>query len=151
MKYGRQGEILRIIAEKKIKTHEGIISELEKKGYKATQATVSRDIKELGILKAPTDDGGTAYVIPAQNEPDPNRILRNYRDTILSMKSALHTIVIKTCPGAASVIAAAVDASQNPDILGSVAGDDTILIVTTSADDALRVKEKLAEIFNIPD
>lgn len=147
MKYKRQGQIIKIINEKQIKTHEQLIEELTKAGYDVTQATVSRDIKELGLVKAPSQSGGSCYSMPADTGENADKHLNLFLDTVKCISSALHTVVIRTYPGMASAVAASLDSVMRTDILGSIAGDDTVLIITPSEDAAVEVAARLRKIF----
>ena len=133
MKYKRQGQILRIIHEKNIKTHEQLIGELNKCGYNVTQATVSRDIKELGLIKIPLPDGGSVY--------------SSSKDIPEELDRRINNIVVKTYPGMASAVAASVDASMRNEFLGSIAGDDTLLIIARNEEKAAEIAEKLIQLF----
>lgn len=147
MKYKRQGQIIKIIGEKQIKTHEQLIEELTKAGYDVTQATVSRDIKELGLVKAPTGNGGSCYSMPVEAADNTDKHLNLFSDTVRGIVSALHTVVIRTYPGMAPAVAASVDSVLRADILGSIAGDDTVLIITQSEDAAVDMAARLRKIF----
>lgn len=147
MKYKRQGQIIKIISEKQIKTHEQLIEELTKAGYDVTQATVSRDIKELGLIKAPSAAGGSCYSVPGDVGDSIDKHLNLFADTVRSIASALHTVVIRTYPGMASALAASVDSVLRTEILGSIAGDDTLLLIAASEADAVELTAKLRKIF----
>ena len=143
MKYKRQGQILRIIHEKNIKTHEQLIGELNKCGYNVTQATVSRDIKELGLIKIPLPDGGSVY---SSSKDIPEELDRRI-NMVISVDYAMNNIVVKTYPGMASAVAASVDASMRNEFLGSIAGDDTLLIIARNEEKAAEIAEKLIQLF----
>ncbi len=149
MKYRRQGQILKIIHDKNIKTHEQLINELNKIGFKVTQATVSRDIKELGLIKIPLP-GGEGSVYSSSNEipEDMDRRINMITDTVRSVEYAMNSVVVKTYPGMASAVAASVDASMRGDFLGSVAGDDTLLIIAKSEEKAAEITDKLKKLFS---
>lgn len=147
MKYKRQGQIVKIIGEKQIKTHEQLIEELIKAGYDVTQATVSRDIKELGLIKAPMANGGSCYSMPAETPTAADKHLNIFSDTVKGISTALHTVVIRTYPGMAPAVAASVDAALHSEILGSVAGDDTVLIITQNEAAAIDTAARLRKIF----
>lgn len=148
MKYKRQGQILKIVHDLNIKTHEQLIAELNKAGYNVTQATVSRDIKELGLVKIPLPDGGSVYS-SAGNIPDEmDRRINMITDTVRSVEYAMNNVVVKTYPGMASAVAASVDSSMRDDFLGSIAGDDTLLIITRSEEKAAEITEKLRKLFH---
>lgn len=146
MKYKRQGQILRIIHEKNIKTHEQLIGELNKCGYNVTQATVSRDIKELGLIKIPLL---TAEALSSSKDipEELDRRINMITDTVISVDYAMNNIVVKTYPGMASAVAASVDASMRNEFLGSIAGDDTLLIIARNEEKAAEIAEKLIQLF----
>lgn len=147
MKYKRQGQIIKIVGEKQIKTHEQLIEELTKAGYDVTQATVSRDIKDLGLIKAPSSSGGSYYSLPMETAENADKHLNLFSDTVKGISSALHTVVIRTYPGMASAVAASLDTLMKTDILGSIAGDDTLLIITPNEQAATDVAARLRKIF----
>ncbi len=144
MKRNRHGRILKIIAESPIKTQEQLTDALRKEGFAVTQATVSRDIKELGLLKVSSKDGGYRY---AQEKARNDRELNMFSKTIVSIESALHTVVIKTYAGMAQAVAASLDAMSDSEILGSIAGDDTILLITRGEREATMLVPKLEKLF----
>ena len=149
MKVNRHVKIVELVNKYSIETQEELTELLKQEGFQVTQATVSRDIKELGIIKVPSSDGGSVYSLPeAVSEPNRNRV-DMVSDSIKAVNSALHTIVINTFPGMASAVAAAVDSVMHNDILGSVAGDDTILLVVKTSQGALELEAELREIFKI--
>lgn len=149
MKYKRQGKIIKIIGDMNIHTHEELIAELKSEGFNVTQATVSRDIKELGLIKVPSEDGGSVYSVPVpQQEPGGARF-SVISDMITNVVSALHTVVVNTYPGMASAVAAALDSTMSEDILGSIAGDDVVLIITQSEEMAAQLTARIKESYNI--
>ncbi len=147
MRQKRQSQILKLIANKDIKTQEQLTDELRKFGYDTTQATVSRDIKELGLIKISSLDGGYKY---AQKQPsgtvEPKHI-DIFSGAVLSVNYALHTIIIRTYPGMAQAVCASCDALIGNKMLGSIAGDDTILIITENEKAAVEMCEELKKIF----
>ena len=147
MKYKRQGQILTIIKNKKIKTHEQLIEELNKAGYSVTQATVSRDIKEMGLIKAPDPEGGSVYAMSSGISGEGKHI-NIFSDAVMDIECAIHTVVVKTYPGMASAVAASVDSVMRNEFLGSIAGDDTLLIITSGEEKAVEVLKKLRKIFS---
>lgn len=148
MKYKRHSKILKIIADTNVNTQEGITKALRADGFNVTQATVSRDIKELGLVKVPTADGSYKYSVATAGVSDiTSRHLDMFSGAVKSVNCALHTIVVKTFPGAASAVAASIDTAIGDEILGSIAGDDAILIITESTHKAVEIKDKLTEIF----
>jgi transcriptional regulator of arginine metabolism len=147
MKYKRQGQILRIIHEQNIRTHEQLIKELNKNGFNVTQATVSRDIKELGLIKIPLPGGGSVYSSSNDIPEELDRRINMITDTVRSVDYAMNNVVVKTYPGMASAVAASIDSSMRTDFLGSVAGDDTILMITRNEEKAAELADKLIKLF----
>jgi len=149
MKTKRQKKILEIISEHSIETQDELISKLRESGYDVTQATVSRDIKELKLIKAATDDNTYQYVV-SQPQNDDLRVLSKYRsllrDTVTNIDYACNLVVIKTFSGMAQGAAAALDAMSVSEVVGSIAGDDTILAVMRSEAEAAEFTVKLGEI-----
>ncbi len=142
MKNTRQQKILDLIRKNKIRTHEQLVDELKAEGILVTQATVSRDIKELGIIKI-QDEQGSIYA--AAKEWDNS--LTKFSGDIVDVKCAMNIVVIHTKPGIASAVAAAVDNEMKPEIVGSIAGDDTIFIVVTDPETAENLTGRLKEYF----
>lgn len=131
MKTWRQKKILEIIKEHDIGTQDGLAEALEKAGFSVTQATVSRDIKELGLFKVPGKAGISRYAATGEpiNPRYGDRLKRFLRDSVVSMDCSENLIVIKTQPGEAQGVASAIDNAGWPEIIGTVAGDDTIIVV----------------------
>ena len=142
MKNSRQEIILDIIKENKVRTHETLVSELSKRGVFVTQATVSRDIKELGIVKVP-DSKGSIYAVSARWDNP----LRKFASDVISVTEAGNLVIIRTHPGMASAVAAAVDKEMHSEIAGSIAGDDTIFVAAASLEIAESITEKLEKYF----
>lgn len=150
MKSKRQQKITDIIKSIGVETQDELISHLRNSGYDVTQATVSRDIREMRITKAQGADGRYTYVLPDEGKSDGNSV---YGVTIThSLKSAMYAgniVVLKTYPGLANAIAAGVDSQKSDEVLGCVAGDDTIIVVTKNEEAAkifARQMEKSAGI-----
>lgn len=141
MKNNRQRMILSVIKEKKIRTHEQLVEELARRGVSVTQATISRDVKELGIVKV-ADEEGAFYSVSA----DWDNPLQKFSADIISIAGAGNLVIIRTCPGIASAVAAAVDRELKDKILGSIAGDDTIF-VAVPGDSAAEIESALKELF----
>ena len=142
MKNSRHEAILSIIRENKIRTHEKLVEELSKLGIYVTQATVSRDIKELGVIKVPDSDGSIYAVSARWDNP-----LRKFAADVVSVTEAGNLVIVRTHPGMASAIAAAVDKELHSEIAGSIAGDDTIFIAAESLAVAGELSEKLGRYF----
>ncbi|MDD4334975.1 MAG: arginine repressor [Desulfotomaculaceae bacterium] len=131
MKAGRQHKILEIIRRQRIGTQDELSSELKINGYKVTQATVSRDIKELGLIKIPFEDNKFYYVRPGENRlpHSRERLKRVFLDAVIGFDASENLIIIKTNPGGAQGVALAIDQAGWDEIIGTVGGDDTILVV----------------------
>ena len=147
MKYKRQNAIIKIVKTKPVRTHDELIAELFNEGYRVTQATVSRDIKELGLIKVPSVNGTSVYSVPEpMNVVTPTRI-DMVSDSVKEINTALHTVGINTFPGMASAVAAAIDGALKNDILGSIAGDDTVLVITRSESMAMETENRIKTLF----
>lgn len=137
MKNKRQEKIISLITRYEIETQEELIGMLNREGFSVTQATVSRDIRELKLTKVLTGRGSYRYTVPAKNESSNaikfNRALVN---SIVGVDYAVNNIVIKTYPGLATAVATGLDSIDASDILGCVAGDDTIIMVVRSEESA---------------
>ena len=136
MKNARQAEILNIIQSVDVETQEQLLSELKKRGYSATQTTISRDIKELRMMKELTGKGSYRYIRSDKKvRATPDTRLRNiFKEGVLSVDVAQNLIVVKTMPGLASAACSALDGMDIPNMVGSLAGDDTgILIMRDNA------------------
>lgn len=148
MKKKRHQSLLKIITEQDIKTQEQLTDCLKSAGYEVTQATVSRDIKELGLVKAPSASGGYKYAVTPTATPEDKEHLSIFSGSVISVENALHTIVVKTYSGMAQAVAASLDKMMHTEILGSVAGDDTVLLIAESEEAARVIAAKLQKLFN---
>ena len=136
MKSKRQKRILEIIAQEPVRTQGELAAILQNEGIHVTQATVSRDIKELRLIKVARGEAGYAYSLP-KGQPamqDNSRLRRIFRDAVLRIADSGNLIVIHTLPGNANSVCSLLDAAEWEEYLGAVAGDDTILVVAISAD-----------------
>ena len=131
MKSQRQAKIMEIISTKDVETQEQLLKELQQAGYSSTQATISRDIKELRIVKELTSFGTYRYTTSAKEVSGTfsARLNTIFRECITGYDYAQNIIVIRTMPGLASAAASAIDAMNMSFIVGSLAGDDTVMIV----------------------
>ena len=144
MKHQRHAKILKLIADHNLNTQEQIIEMLRNEGFDATQATVSRDIKELGLIKLATSDGNYKYVQPKDtNAGSSAKYLIILNQSIITIDYAMHTIVIKTHSGMAQAAGAAIDYLVGNEILGSIGGDDTLLLICHSEERAKNIVSKL--------
>ena len=143
MKSARHAAITQIIESRNIETQEALAAALQERGIRVTQATVSRDIKELHLIKVLSETGGYKYATLDKAEKGMNeRFIRMFSESVLSAVCANNLVVVKTLAGSAHVAAEAVDTLRWPEILGSIAGDNTILVICRSNDDALQVAER---------
>jgi len=137
MKYNkknRQKMILAIIEKEKVTTQEELVEYLRKQNWQVTQATISRDIKELGLNKV-SDDGSTHKYTPNRKSGDAteSRLIAVFSQAVVSYDSASNIVIIKTLPGMAPACASAIDSMKFSEVLGTIAGDDTIFVATKSA------------------
>ena len=147
MKYARQTAILTIIEHNDIETQEDLAARLRDMGIMVTQATVSRDIKELRLLKVLTPSGVYKYATAAKAEHGVSeRLVRMFIDSVLSITYAENLVVIHTLAGSANAAAEAIDSMRWPEILGTMAGDNTIFVAVRSAAEAPVVVDKFHEI-----
>ena len=147
MKRNRHDKILEIIREKDIETQEELAAALKESGYTVTQATVSRDIRQLGLSKSPSPSGKLRYVLIRKEENQPaDKYARVLRDSFVSAESAQNLLVIRTVSGMAMAAAAALDAMDHTQIIGCIAGDDTIFAAMSTAEDAALLAEELRNL-----
>ncbi len=143
----RQKAILELITEQQISTQEDLIKGLLGKGFDATQATVSRDIKELGLVKRPVKGGKSAYTA---GETKANKIASKYnsifKESVIAADYAMNTCVIKTHVGMANAACAALDALMHEEIVGTLAGDDTIFALCRTEVAAKTICEKVRSL-----
>lgn len=145
LKYSRHSKILEIIELCEIETQEDLANSLKEAGFNVTQATVSRDIKELRLIKVLTKDGKYKYAtIKQQDSMISDRFLKLFRDSVTGIDFSGNIIVIKTLIGAANAAAAAIDAIDVKEIIGCIAGDDTIFLLVKNEDDI----KKVMDVFN---
>ncbi len=151
MKVKRQAKLLEIIADHKIDTQEGLTDALKAEGYEVAQATISRDIQELNLVKVRCNDGGFRYV--SQNNTSNvgmvDKFVTIFRESIKETVCAQNMIVVKCYTGMANAACAALDTAEIEEIVGTLSGDDTFVIITKTLEDAISVKERLDNILNI--
>lgn len=149
MKEQRQSRILSLIQKNEIGTQEDLALSLENEGFHVTQATVSRDIRELKLTKVSAKSGGQKYVALSNVEQQVSeKVIRVFRDAFVSIDYAGHTIVIRTLVGMGNAVAAAVDAFNIQEIIGTLAGDDTIFCLVKHEDHIEAVMEQFKNILN---
>lgn len=142
LKKNRHNTILEIIANQEIDTQEELARQLREAGYDVTQATVSRDIRELNLYKVSADGGKQKYAILRQEDSRhlEDKYIRVLKDGFSSMDMAQNILVVKTVSGMAMAVAAAIDAMRFQEIVGSIAGDDTIMMAVRTVDDTEKLK-----------
>lgn len=144
MKKSRQGKVIEIIERYDVETQEELAEYLRKEGFQVTQATVSRDIRELKLTKMPTGKGRQKYVILKQEDSHMgDKYIRVLRDGFASMDSAQNILVMKTVSGMAMAVAAAVDALKFKEVVGCIAGDDTIMIAVRTVEETRQLMDKI--------
>ncbi len=148
MKSRRQEIILDVISKTDIETQDQLLEELKKRGITAAQATISRDLRELNLVKEPTGYGSYRYTVGELETPGdgPSRLRTIFREGVTSFDLAQNIVVLKTMPGLAAAAGAAVDAMELPGLVGSLAGDDTALLVMRTDGDAAALCEELRRL-----
>lgn len=147
MKVKRHAKIIEIITNYQIETQEELAERLNADGFKVTQATVSRDIRDLKLTKIPAENGRQRYAVLQNSQNNlSEKYIRILQDGFLSMDMAQNILVVKTVGGMAMAVAAALDALHFPEVVGCIAGDDTIMCAVRSTDDNLVLMEKLKKI-----
>lgn len=148
-KYTRQRKILEIIENYDIETQEELLNFLKKTGIEITQATISRDIKELRLVKVLTGYGKYKYaVVEDQLEGATERLITIFRNSVIGFDVAGHILVVKTLPGAAQICASAIDSLKIDGIVGTIAGDDTIFIAISDVEDIDLIIDTFKNILN---
>lgn len=146
MKLERHSKIVELIGKYEIETQEELAAQLNQEGFQVTQATVSRDIRELKLTKVQSESGRQHYVVMQGPGTFSDKYIRILRDGFLSMDMAQNILVIKTVSGMAMAVAAALDAIHFHEIVGCIAGDDTIMCAVRSADDTILIMDKLKKL-----
>jgi transcriptional regulator of arginine metabolism len=139
----RHIKIRELITNSEVETQDELVDRLKNAGFNVTQATVSRDIKELHLVKVPMMDGRYKYSLPADQRFNPlQKLKRSLMDAFVKLDIAGHMIVMKTMPGNANAIGVLIDNLDWPEILGSICGDDTCLIICRTPEQAEELSEK---------
>lgn len=148
MKTNRQKRILQLISEKSIETQEQLLKELQDDGYKCTQATISRDIKELRIIKSLDGLGSYRYCAPKDSEDDKfdYRFRVIFRECVTCVDCAQNLVVIKTMPGLGAAAGANIDALHMPSVVGTLSGDDTALVIMRDTEAAMNFCEEIEKM-----
>lgn len=147
MKVSRHTKIIELINQYHIETQEELADRLNSAGFKVTQATVSRDIRDLKLTKVPDENGKQRYAVtPADISEMGEKYIRVLRDGFMSMDMAQNILVIKTVSGMAMAVCAAIDAMKWSEVVGSIAGDDTIMCAIRTVEDTAKVMDKIGRI-----
>lgn len=157
-KAARHARIVAVLAEHPVRSQAELATALTTAGFHVTQATLSRDLDELGAVKLRTADGGLpAYVVPEDGSPltsrsldddPPQRLVRLLAELLISADSSANIVVLRTPPGASNFLASALDRARLPQVLGTVAGDDTILVVARDANGGRALADHLVNLPN---
>ncbi len=147
-KISRQRKIIELIGKYEIETQEELVMRLEKEGYPVTQATISRDIKDLKLTKVQSGIKQKYIVLRGVSSDMNEKYARVLKDGFVRMDSAVNTLVIKTVSGMAMAVAAAIDALEWNEVVGCIAGDDTIFCAIRSVEDVETVMTNLTRIIN---
>lgn len=146
MKAKRHAAVLRLVREHRIPSQERLRELLSRAGFDVTQATLSRDIRELGISKTPDQDGTPGYAAPQEEILPPPMLSTFLPSLLLRCDGVGPLLVLRTPTGSASALAAALDHEAWPEVLGTLAGDDTLLIIARSAADRRKLARRVAEL-----
>jgi transcriptional regulator of arginine metabolism len=156
----RHARIVALLAERPVRSQAELAAALDRGGFPITQATLSRDLDELGAVKLRTPDGGLpVYVIPEDGSPilartpgddPPLRLARMLGELLVSAEASANIVVLRTPPGASNFLASALDRARLPQVLGTVAGDDTILVIARDPDGGRLLAEHLYTLSHSP-
>lgn len=149
MKVSRHAKIIELISQYEIETQEELARRLQDAGFKVTQATVSRDIRDMKLMKVPIDSKRQKYVLQKTGEEEiGEKYVRVLQDGYVSMDMAQNILVIKTVSGMAMAVAAALDAMKWPEVVGCIAGDDTIMCAVRGVEETVSVMGKIRKIIS---
>lgn len=144
----RQSKILELISTHEIDTQDELVSRLKELNFDVTQATISRDIKELGLIKIMSDSGKYKYAFAQAINQATNKYIFLLKESVISLKTLKNFVIIRTLKGIASSICAIIDKFNLEDVLGSVNGDDTVMIIFSNNEEAEYALNKLENIIN---
>lgn len=148
MKGTRQFKIKEIITSRDIETQEELVEALRENGMQVTQATISRDIKELMLIKIPSMTGSYKYALPGETQrPNPiHKLKRALQDHFIKIDHSENLVVMKCLPGTANAIAALIDSMETTEIMGTISGDDTLLIICRTKEDSKSVVKRFLDM-----
>ena len=149
MKSKRQNKIIEIISNNNVETQDDLVQLLNEAGFQVTQATISRDIKELHLIKIQADSGIYKYSVNEKKDKnDMGVLMRIFKDTVLSIEAAGSIVVIRTLTGSANAAAEVVDGLHLPEIVGSIAGDNTIFVAVRNTDAAAALVSRFRQMLS---
>lgn len=147
MKRNRQEAILRVISQYEVKTQQELAQRLKEEGFEVTQATVSRDIRDMKLSKMPTGEGHQKYVRFHNDEKHlSGKYVNVLKEGFVSIDMAQNILVVKTVSGMAMAVAAAIDAMKYPEIVGTIAGDDTIMMAVRTVEDTKSLMNQILQL-----
>ena len=150
MRYSRQNKIIELINAYEIDTQEKLVSMLRDCGFEVTQATISRDIKDLQLVKTLSSSGKYKYALnQTKDMPVSDRFVKIFRETITSFAASGNLVVVKTLSGCANAAGEAIDSSGLPHIIGSIAGDNTLLLIADSADSIPEIMQEFQDMLQM--
>ena len=142
----RQSKILELISTKEIETQEELVAELKAANFDITQATISRDIKELGLIKILSDSKKYKYAIVSTSaQAISNKNMTIFKECVVSVKNAMNLVVVKVLKGTGGLVSNLIDQLSISQVLGTTYGDDTVMVITNDTEDAFYVKDKVLE------
>ncbi len=145
----RQSKILEIISTNEVETQEELVTALKNAHFDVTQATISRDIKELGLIKIMSDSKKYKYAtVSSSVQGVSNKSMNIFKECVISVKSAINLVVVKVIAGTAGLVSSLIDQLSIAQVMGCTYGDDTVMVVACDAEDALYIKDKLASLLN---
>jgi transcriptional regulator of arginine metabolism len=143
-KFDRQGAILRLVQERRLSTQEEVADALRQEGLDAVQATISRDIAQLGLVKVRGEGGRLVYALPGAADLDRlSELTAALRRWAVSLDASANLLVIRTPPGCANALARVIDEARLPDVLGTIAGDDTITVIAREGVQGTSIEREL--------
>lgn len=143
----RQSKILELISTKEIETQEELVAELKAANFDITQATISRDIKELGLIKILSDSKKYKYaIVSASAQAISNKNMTIFKECVVSVKNAMNLVVVKVLKGTGGLVSNLIDQLAISQVLGTTYGDDTVMVITNDTEDAFYVKDKVLEL-----
>ena len=146
MKSERQSVILDLIAKNDVETQEDLLKLLQKSGYNVTQATISRDIRELMLTKVATETGRQKYAVMNHSRDIAEKYIRIFHDALVSVDTAGNILVLKTVAGMAMAVAAAIDSMHFEGVVGCIAGDDTIFCAVKTSEETHRLADEIQKL-----